>query len=207
MAFPSFFIIFIILIVLFQHHLRKNMRLENQAREQFWAKEQKSLIVRRKDFSSTDYILIPKNTLDLSQPPNLDLGEKLYFKQLLKQINALEEQDMMNFSNLTNSEIRLKFGTANQTVISNNELNYNNYLKALAIIAKFFIEYTQDEKAIDILERCIEMNSDYTDHFITLAKLYQKHSQNVKLKQLLLTASNLETPLKKGLLEKLKSFH
>lgn len=205
MAFPSFFIIFIILVVLFQYHLRKNMRIEEQAKEEFWQKEKESLIVRKKNFSPEDYIKIPDDNLDLDEKPNFNQSDLMYYKQLIHQLHQLEPLDKMNFSHLSNTDIRLQFGTANQTIIQNNETNYNNYLQVLGKLAKLYQDNDDHETAQGILERCIAMKSDYRDHYMTLASLYVETGRKQALLDLIQKAESLESPLKKGLVESLKS--
>ncbi len=205
MAFPSFFIIFIILVVLFQYHLRKNMRIEEQAKEKFWQKEKESLIVRKKNFSQEDYIKIPDDNLPLDKVPDFSQSDLMYYKQLIHQLHQLEPLDKMNFSHLSNTDIRLQFGTANQTIIQNNETNYNNYLQVLGKLAKLYLDNNDRDMAQGILERCIAMKSDYRDHFMGLASLYADTGRRQALEDLIQKAESLESPLKKGLTQSLKS--
>ncbi len=205
MAVFSVFIIFIILVVLFQHHLRKNMRIEEEAKEKFWQKEKSSLIVRKKEFTESDYIKIPKDQVTFDLEPSFEKGDLMYYRQLIRKLHQLEKLDMMNFSHLSNTEVRLQFGTANQTIIQNNESNYNNYLQVLGKLAKLFADNNEHTMAIKILERCIAMKSDYRDHFILLGHLYSNSGNYVAIKELIKQAEALNSPLKKGLITSLKS--
>lgn len=205
MALPSLFILFITLVILFQYNLRKNTKIENKMKEAFWKNERDSLVVRKKDFTDEDYIHIPDTPLVLESTETFEEGDKLYYKQLVRQLNQLETLDMMNFSDMTNTEIRLAFGTANQTIVQNNEVNYNNYLKTLAKLSKLYEDYKLYPSAISILERCIAMNSDYKEHFLHLGAMYRKTNQQVSLKALITKADALESPMKKGLVDALKS--
>lgn len=205
MAFPSFFIIFVILIFIFQHHLRKNMKAENKSKDEFWQKEQSSLVVRKKEFTSEDFITPNIEELSLTIPPDMDPGDELQLKQLIKRLKDLSSLDMMNFSQLSNTEIRLKFGTANQSIVENNEYTYNNYLKALASYAYLMNEYKNKAESITALEQCISIGSDYSEHFHYLGKLYLEDRKVDEYKQLIDTASKMTTLNKKGILEKLES--
>lgn len=205
MAFPSFFIIFVILIFIFQHHLRKNIKAENKSKDEFWQKEQSSLVVRKKEFTQDDYIVPKIDELSLAVPPNMEAGDELQLKQLIKRIKDLSSLDMMNFSQLTNTEIRLKFGTANQSIVTNNEYTYNNYLKTLASYAYLMNEYSNKTESIIALEQCISLGSDYSEHFHYLAKLYLEDHSTDKYKQLIDKVNKMTTLNKKGILEKLES--
>lgn len=205
MAFPTVFILFVILIFVLQHHLRKNTKLNDKAKDDFWQKEQASLVVRKKEFTPKDYIVPNIANLTLSIPEDLAPDDALQLKSLVKRIKDLSKQDMMNFNYLTNTELRLKFGTANQTIITNNENTYNNFLKALASYAFFMNDNNHINESIQALEQCIELGSDYSEHFIYLGQLYINQHLNSDLQELIDTANNLNSLNKKGILEKLES--
>jgi hypothetical protein len=205
MAFPSFFIIFVISIFVFQHHLRKNNKIENKAKNEFWQKERKSLVVRKKEFSKEDYIVPDITNLTLSIPKDMVPGDELQLKQLVKKIKDLSTHDMMNFSDLSNTELRLRFGTANQSIITNNEYTYNNFLKALASYANLMNDYNLAEESMIALEQCISLGSDFSEHFSHLGQLYINKHMQTELNSLKETANNLISLNKKGILEKLES--
>jgi len=205
MAFPSFFIIFVILIFIFQHHLRKNNKIENKAKDEFWQKEHKSLVVRKKVLSKEDYIVPDITNLALSIPQDMEPSDELQLKQLVKKIKDLSTHDMMNFSDLSNTELRLKFGTANQSIITNNEYSYNNFLKALASYASLMNDYNLVDESLLALEQCISLGSDYSEHFSHLGQLYLDKHMQAEFNALKDTANTLISLNKKGILEKLKS--
>ncbi len=206
MAFPSIFIIFVIFVVLFQYHLRKNMRQENINREQFWNNEEKSLSTRRKEFNDDDYIKPNLSKLSFPTVPSLNPGQTLHYKQVKNRLQELSSMDLMNFSNLTNTELRIRFGTANQTVITQNEANYNNFLKSLADYGHLMIEFEEINEAIVAFEECIRLGSDYSDHFLTLAQLYLQKKQRYKLTDLIEKAESLDSLNRSIILKKLASF-
>lgn len=205
MAFPSIFIIFVIALFVFQHHLRKNMKVEDKAKDEFWRKEQASLVVRKKEISPEDYLVPDISKLSFNIPEAVEPGDELQLKQLIKRIKELSTHDMMNFSDLTNTDIRIKFGTANQSIITENEYTYNNFLKALASYAHLMNDYSQKDESIMALEECVSLGSDYSDHFVLLGQLYLDNQMTSELNKLKETVSKLETSNKKGILDKLES--
>ncbi len=206
MAFPSIFIIFVIFVVLFQYHLRKNMRQENINREQFWNNEEKSLSTRRKEFNENDYIKPNLSKLSFPTVHSLNPGQTLHYQQIKNRLQELSSMDLMNFSNLTNTELRIRFGTANQTVITQNEANYNSFLKSLADYGHLMIEFEEINEAIVAFEECIRLGSDYSDHFITLAQLYLQKNQRYKVTDLIEKAESLKSLNRSIILKKLASF-
>lgn len=205
MAFPTLFILFLIGIFIFQHHLRKNMKIEDKTKDEFWRKEQSSLVVRKKEIAPEDYIIPDISELSFQLPEDMEPGDELQLKQLIKRIKDLSTHDMMNFSNLSNTDLRIRFGTANQSIITNNEYTYNNFLKALASYAHLINEYKHPEESIIALKQCISLGSDYSDHFVYLGQLYLDLHMPNDFSDLKTIANSLETSNKKGILEKLES--
>ena len=205
MAFPSFFIIFIIFILVFQHHLRKNNKIERKLKDEFWQKEESSLVIRKKEIPQEYYIHSDISSLSLSIPENIDPGDKGQVKQLIKRIKDLSNQDMMNFNQLSNTELRLKFGTANQSIITNNEYTYHNFLKTLASYASLMKEYDKGDESIKALELCISLGSDYSQHFYALGQLYLDQHMTSKLKHLKQIVLDRDFLNQKGILNKLES--
>jgi len=206
MAFPTVLVFLLITIVVIQIRLQKSTRLDQASKEEFWEKEQQSLVVRKKAFHAEDFIQVPEDGLELRKPSKLDQGDQLYYSQLIQTNRQLEQEDMMNFSHLSNTDLRIRYGTANQTIVAENEANYNNYLNNLAKLADIYKKYDDDSQAIAILERCIAMNSDTSKHYLALGELYHGNHMNHKLLPLIDLVEKSDLRLKKGLLESLRSF-
>lgn len=206
MAFPSFFIIFLIIIFIIQHHLRKSRRLEETKKQAFWQQEQQSLSVRKKEFSKTDYIYPDLTQFDFALLNLLDPSIKIQLKQIESDLQRLAKLDMMNFTHMTNSEIRITFGTANQTVIQSNEEHFDLFLKTLAKYAHLMSDQEEYNEAILAFEHCIDLGSEYHDHYLSLATLYEKAHKKEALHHLIEKASSLNSLNKQALVKKLNSY-
>lgn len=165
MGFPVVFFMFCIFSGLFYYHIKRTSRLERLQRDRFWSQEEASLIVRKKELQSEDfqYPDLSRLKLDSSHPE---------IQPLIEKIKALSKREMMSFPDLSNTELRLRFGTANQSIISQNEENYHSYLRHLASYGKIMLEFDDVEEALYAYEECIRMKSDFSDHFVELGKLY-----------------------------------
>ena len=203
MAFPSIFIIFLIFVFIFQHHMRKTTRQEKLNREKFWNEEKKSLSTRRKNFSQSDYIIPNLSKLTYPTIISIEPGQHLHYQQVTHQLKELSSMDLMNYSDLTNTEIRIRFGTANQTVIAQNEANYNRFLKVLAEYGYLMLEFEEVEEAIIAFEECVRLGSDYSNHYLTLAHLYLQKNQDYKVSKLKEKAQALNSLNKSVILKKL----
>jgi len=205
MGFPTIFALFVIVALLFNYRLNKITRIERKAKVAYWETERDSLSVRRKDFAQEDYLRPDMTALTF---PNLDVKDYdlVLYESLKSKILALSSKDMMNFSHLTNTEIRLQFGTANQTTIADNEANYNSYLKALADYGKFMNEQGELPEAIAALEECIRMKSEYSRHYLYLAQLFSTTKNEEAFHQLCEKASYIDATKQTNLRQKLLDY-
>ncbi len=206
MPFPLFLVLILICAFLFQHHLRKNMRIEDKHREIFWAKEAKSLSVRRKPLTPEDYIYADISQLTFPPLTTLSSGEQRHYQRLIREIKEFATLDLMNFSTLTNTEIRIRFGTAHQTLITQNEENYVQLLRRLAEYGHFMINAHNPHEAIIAFEETVRLGSDYSDHYLSLATLYQEQHQKDKLEQLKNHVKASPSPAMASISKKLTAF-
>lgn len=206
MAFPSFFIIFIIIIFVIQHHLHKSQRIEDANKREFWQKEERSLSIRRKEFTKENYIYPSLAVYHFDDLYNLNPSDRMQFQQLAKDLIRLSKLEMMNFSTMTNSEIRLAFGTANQTIIQANEEHFDLFLKTLSKYGHLMLQNNYVEEATLAFEQCISLGSEYHDHYITLAEIYKNCHKKEAFNKLLKKASDIESINKNALIKKLNNY-
>lgn len=205
MGIPGFFVLFLIVLIVFQINLRKYNRERNAASEKFWDNEQKSLFVRKKTIDDSEYLHpnlegFPYYPIDYFK--NLD-REDLFYAQ--EKCFTCAKMPMMNLAGLMNSEVRFKYGTANLTFIENSEQNYNNYLRSLYNLGKGYYELQQYDHAIVVLVEGVAMRTMISEHYIILAKLYRSLNQVESLNNLINQVNSLNSASKNKLLKTLNT--
>lgn len=202
MGFPAIFALFTIIAILFNYRLKKISKEEAKLRDAYWEKERESLIVRKKQFEEQDFIRADIRSLSF---PSIEFTgyEAKQYQSSIDKIKALAGKDMMNFSDLTNTEIRLRFGTANQTVIAANESNYGTFLKALFDYGHLLESVGEKEEAQKAYEICIAMKSEYSRHYTALALLYHEQQNREALHTLYETASLVDQKAHTNIVRKL----
>jgi hypothetical protein len=206
MGIPSIFILFLSLVFVLQHNLRKSKKTDQALKDQFWSKEKQSLTVRKKSFSESDYIRPSLDSLNFDKfTPSLP-ADRLQHQQLIQDLNRLVVLDMMNFSHMSNSEIRIAYGTANQTVVTDNEEHYNQFLKTLAKYGHFMLDHEESYEAEAAFRLAIDLGSDYTDHYLSLATLYENSNKKEAIQPLIQQANELTSLSKDSIIKKLNNF-
>lgn len=202
MGIPTIFILFLIFLFIFHHNLKKTERLTAMKRKDFWENEEKSMFTRKSQIEDNNYIVLDiSGIIHNNREYFLELGHPELFKYQ-ELIFSLSNEQMLNLSNMSNSEIRLKYGVANFSHIEACENNYNRLIKAIYMLGKGYYDLEKYPEAISVLEAGIKINSDISDHILLLAELYAMNKDVFNFNEIKIYSENIEsltkTKLSKG---------
>ena len=113
-----FLAIFIVFCLLLTFYIRKNDTAQQKVQDEFWEKERMSNAVRKKDISKLDYITIPLDKI----PVKLETSTE-------KAIFSLAEKPMLNYVGMSNTDLKLAYGTANLDILTEYENNFLEYVR------------------------------------------------------------------------------
>lgn len=201
---PILFIWSLIAIFIFRHHMKKSSKKQDDVSKKFWAKEASSLVVRKKELTQDDYVYPNLTEEDLKGEAWFEAQGQKSLYRYEKQIAGLLKQPMMNFQSMSNTDLRLTFGTANLTIIRENEERWNSYLKALYQIGSKLLASGETLYSIKLLEEGIAMGTDNRQHFLALGRYYKDSGNTDAFHRLLTTAQSLESLTKNALVRDLK---
>ena len=143
MNFPIFFVAFVIFLIILNMNLRKHTRQEDDLRKAFWQREQLANTTRRQDISNLDYFTLPAELIPGT------LGSKT--EQQLTEI-ASEGRKMLNLTDMTNTDIKLKYGAANLEELSVYEEAYVDMITKLLAYEKELEEAGETAAAKKLLD-------------------------------------------------------
>ena len=175
-----FLAIFIIFLIILTYYIKKGDSSQNEVMETFFEKERLANGVRKKDISQLNYITIPLEKI----PQKLDtLTENEFF--------SFSEKTMLNLSGISNTDLKLQYGTANLDILSEYDANY---MDMIALLPKY-IEELLDAGMIDtaqmLLEFAIETKADSRILYKQLLSIYQETKQLDKINYLILASNEL----------------
>lgn len=177
-----FFTVFLIFVVVLNIALRKHSRAQEAVDKDFWEQELAANNTRKQDISNLDYITIPADKL----PQNLGTESE---KTLLR----LSSEKMLNLTDQSNTDLKLKYGVANLERLSEYEANFTKYVAALGTYTKELIEDGQRDAAKELLELAVSQHADSCPVYTQLARLYCEDGQPQKVQALIDNAKNLES--------------
>ena len=160
-------LICIILFVLWLSYERKKVDKSSKKKsEEFWKREHESNLTRRKDLSNLDYITINYENLPFFE--NVDSEIQYVQDQLIK----LKDEKIVNLSGLSNTDLKLTYGSANINELSLYDQNYTLLVRNLNKWAQLLYAQNKIAETKQVLEYAISIGSDISQSFLTLATIY-----------------------------------
>ena len=144
-----FLAIFIVFCLLLNFYIRKDDTSQQKIMDDFWDKERKSNAIRKKDISKLDYITIPLDKI----PAKLETSTE-------KRIFELAEQPMLNLVGISNTDLKLEYGTANLELLTQYENNFLDFVALLPDYTTELAEAGEKETALMLLEFAVSINAD-----------------------------------------------
>lgn len=198
MKFPflASFIVLIITITLASKKAEKK-RLKNM--EEFWERERKANAVRKKSLEDLEYISIPFDSFPMDTAADDDIIASCH-----KDLESLRDEKIVNFTGFSNTDLKLEYGTANITPLSQYDQNYTLFVRTLQAWGKRLHELGYHDEALTVLEYAIATRTDISATYYLAASIYQEKGQAEKINHLLLVAETLQSAMKNAIVRTLK---
>jgi len=196
---------FPIICFIFSFALHNAKRKEQDMDREFWDREQRANFTRKKSLDDLNYITIPEELLTMK--PAIMSGE---LRSCLDELNGLSSLKIVNLTGYTNTDLKLKYGTANITILSEYDIHYTNLVTRLQKLAELLHDNLEDELAVKVLEFAVSTGTDVSKSYYLLAELYQQMAvseadMNEKITHLIAQAQNINSLMKNAIVEHLQA--
>lgn len=185
---------FIILIILFNISSRRVSRKVEQKEADFWEKEREANSVRRKSLENLEYIHIPVQLL-----PFDTYGDNEVLRKAEEEVLALKDEKIVNFTGITNTDLKLAYGAPNITVLTQYDQNYTSLVVALQKWGQELYNQGRFEDATNVLEFAVKTRTDISGTYRLLIDMYKtklgmiESEINHKLEALIPIATSLNS--------------
>ncbi len=179
-------IIIAILCLILMHNINRSKRLTKERTDQFWKQEAAADNTRKKDISSLDYIYIPIETL----PFGVDTTKEV--TALEDTLRRLDSTKILNLSSYTNTELKLEYGVANLTYLSECDERFTLLIRTLYQWAVLLQEHDFINEAVQVAEYSIEIGSDISGCYYMLADYYQAIGNTEAIQNLQKSADSIQ---------------
>lgn len=196
MVLRTILFIFIWLAVL-QFKLMSASNKEAQASAAFWERERKANFTRKKPLPVNDYIKLPFDKLPFSETNDPQEQE------IQEQLRSLSKEPILNVSHMTNTDIKLTYGSGNFHLISEYGQNFLLLQDILNQWGILLYERGDKENAKTVLEYNISLGCDISKSYLVLADIYKEEQDYISIQDLMETVQNLHTLMKDSILRQL----
>lgn len=191
-------IIIIVLYLFMRIDSNKANKKVMEEKQKFWSKENQSNKIRKKDISSLPFLKIPLDELPIKDTTDESL------LALQHSITNLSKVSILNLTGVSNTDLKLQYGVANLTFLSECDNNYTLLVNSLSKWGSYLYELGHINDAKIVLEYGITCNTDISKNYILLANIYKEQNTPNKIDNLLETITNLNSINKESMLRSVK---
>lgn len=194
---PTFFILTILLVFWVHYQKRRTDHISAKKSESFWEREHQANLTRKKDLSNLDYITVPVQTLPFPETEREDLTD------IQKHILNLSSGKIVNFTGLSNTDLKLQYGAPNINLLMEYDKNYLELVRSLYRYGKLLYEMGKKDEAAVILEYALSIKTDISANYTLLATIYKEKNEADRINSVISSAEELTSMTKQALLSNL----
>ena len=199
MKFPILASIIIFCLVI-NHANRRNSRLQKKQDDSFWERERQANATRRKSLDDLNYIRIP-----LEELPTELLPENEVVQGYVETLRGLAETNIVNLTGYTNTDLKLRYGAPNITLLTQYAQNYTILVSTLQLWADALLKEGLSEGAAKIMEFAVRTETDVSRTYYRLAEYYLSLGRPEELTVLKRAAEKLRSSNRDQILRHLES--
>ncbi len=175
---------------------RKNAAAMEQ---EFWQRERAANNTRRKPLDDLNYIKLPMEIfpMDLLQ----DIPRVEDYRQI---ILSLKDQPIVNFTGLSNTDLKLRYGAPNINLLTSYDQNYTLLARTLQQWAQALYDSGFSKEACQLLEFAVSTGSDVSATYRLLIRIYQENGTPEKIDALYPVAESLTSAMQKPIVRMLQ---
>ena len=189
----------VILAFFIARAVKKQEKSKKAEDKSFWERERQSNSVRKKSLDSLDYIQIP-----LEKLPMGIMTENSRIAEYQELIQELSKHPIVNLTGFSNTDLKLEYGTANITVLSEYDQNYTVLARTLQEWADLLLENNYTSEAQVLMEYAISTGTDVSRTYYKLAAIYDASGDIFQIEELVRKAEALRSLNSKAIVRTLR---
>jgi hypothetical protein len=186
----------VILSIAIAVSLARSKKYTASVKQDFWARERQANSTRRKPLDDLDYIKIPLEELPMDLPadnPKID-----DYKQI---ILSLSQVPVVNFTGISNTELKLRYGAPNIDLLTSYDQNYTLLVRTLQQWAQALYDAGYPEESCRLLEFSISTGTDVSSTYRLLCQIYMEQGTPEKIGDLYPIAETLNSAMQKTIIQ------
>ena len=193
-----YLVCFLIFIGWLLYEQRKSRKVAEQESKDFWAREQEANQTRKKDISNLPLLHVSEEEIPVADTDN---DSVLYY---VGQVKEIIKNPMMDFSDYTNTDLKLAYGVGNFKVLCEYDENFNHFLLALTNLARACTEAGLYSEAEQTFLLAFHYGSQKMTDYTSLADVYLHLEEPEKISALIRNVKDGSLPHKEALIQALE---
>ena len=173
-------------------NIRKNKKDQAAIEQDFWAREREANSTRRKSLDDLDYIRLPMETFPMTLLEDVPKVED--YKQI---ILALKDLPIVNFTGISNTELKLRYGAPNIDLLTQYDQNYTLLVRTLQQWAQLLYDAGYLTEACQMLEFAVSTGTDISSTYRLLCRICKEQHTPEKIGSLYPIAEVLNSAMQK----------
>ncbi len=190
----------IVFIVWLTVKISEGKKERAESEREYWEKERAANAVRKQSLDDLNYIEFPFAYLP-SEESFTDEGQNIPSSLLM--LKDLVGKKIVNLNGISNTDLKLKYGTTNITVLSEYDTNFITLCREGHLLSEYLFELGRIEEAERISEALVQSGSDVCAQFTLLRKIYETSGKEEKVSNLIHLAENMTSSRKEAILKAL----
>lgn len=170
----------------------KNKKTAAAMEQEYWEKERAANNTRRKSLDDLPYIKLPMEIFPMDLLTDVSKVED--YRQI---ILSLKELPIVNFTGLSNTELKLRYGAPNIELLTSYDQNYTLLVRTIQQWAQALYDGGFPNEACQLLEFAVSTGTDVSATYRLLCRIYREQNTPEKIQALLPVAENLNSAMQK----------
>lgn len=163
---PVIFICILIFVLWIRYQVNHSSHIVESSSEAFWKREDEANHTRNVSIDSLDYIIVP-----IDQLPQYETNDPR-LEELQNILTDIASTQILNLSGFTNTDLKLKYGTGHFTYLAQCDANYHTLIHTIEKLGAFHMDNNHTDAAIAYYEYAVLCNSENSQTYVSLVKLY-----------------------------------
>ena len=169
--------------------------------QDYWQRERAANSTRRKSLDDLPYIKLPMELFPMELLS--DVPKVQDYRQI---VLSLKDLPIVNFTGLSNTELKLRYGAPNITKLTTYDQNYTLLARTLQQWAQALYDSGFSREACQLLEFAMSTHTDVSASYRLLCRIYQENGTPEKIGTLYPVAQSLTSAMQKPIVRILQEF-
>lgn len=170
----------------------KNKKTAAAMEQDYWQRERAANSTRRKPLDDLPYIKLPMEIFPMELLPDVPKVED--YRQI---ILSLKDLPIVNFTGLSNTELKLRYGAPNIDLLTSYDQNYTLLARTLQQWAQALYDGGFSSEACQLLEFAVSTGTDVSATYRLLCTIYREQNTPEKIQDLYPVAESLNSAMQK----------